>query len=254
VGAYYENYLPHRGAAAWGRWAWLVNYDQGRLDQARVRTVRRAGPVTAATKVLDVGCGQPTFLARLRRKTGATCVGVDFDANGWTVPSARWNGLSLHEGELEVVAPLAPFDVITMWHALEHLYAPADALRRLRAMAAPGARLIIEVPNYDSLTRRLHGNRWAGFHTPRHTAAYTPATLRRIVETAGWRVHTQYPYGTLHPYVVYWLGQQEIAGRTWKGSMQPRMIPFIAGRLATTPITLLRRWWPLAVQTLVATT
>lgn len=253
IGEYYENYLPHRGSAAWGRWAFLVDYDQWRLDRARLRTVRRTGPLTRSTSLLDVGCGRPTFLARVYRESGARSVGMDFDANGWTLPSPLWKGLSLHEGELDVVAPLAPFDVITMWHALEHLYDPGASLRQLRSMAAPGARLIIEVPDYDSLTRRRHSVHWAGFHTPRHTAAYAPATLRRLVERSGWRVRTQYQRGTLHPYIVHWLGRQEIEGRTWRGSLQGRMIPFIIGRAVTFPITMLQRWLPLGVQTLVAT-
>jgi 2-polyprenyl-3-methyl-5-hydroxy-6-metoxy-1,4-benzoquinol methylase len=253
VGEYYADYLPHRGPAAWGHWAFLVRFDQWRLDRARLRTVQRTGPLTRASSVLDVGCGHPTFLARVHQRTGARCVGVDFDANGWKVPSPRWDGLSLLEGELDVVAPLAPFDVITMWHALEHLYDPGASLRRLRTMAKPATRLIIEVPDYDSLTRRRHGNRWAGFHTPRHTAAYTPESLRRLVERNGWRVQQQYQYGTLHPHIVHWLGAQDIAGRSWRGSLQGRMIPFILGRFVTSPVTLLQRWLPLGVQTLVAT-
>lgn len=253
VGTYYAGYLPHRGSAAWGRWSWLVDLDQGRLDRARVRTVRRTGPLDRSSTVLDVGCGRPTFLARLHRATGATSVGVDFDANGWTVPDSLWDGLSLHEGELDVVAPLAPFDVITMWHALEHLYDPGAALRRLRTMASPSARLVIEVPDYDSLTRRRHGADWAGFHTPRHTAAYTPETLRRLVERNGWRVREQYQRGTLHPHIIHWLGRQDIERRSWRGSMQGRMVPFLLGRLATSPLALLQRWLPLGVQTLIAT-
>lgn len=253
IGAYYTGYLPHRGSAAWGRWSWVVDFDQRRLDRKRLRTVQRTGPVTPSTAVLDVGCGCPTFLARLHRDTGARAIGVDFDANGWTVPSPLWQGLSLHEGELDVVAPLAPFDVITMWHALEHLYDPGAALRRLRTMASPSARLVIEVPDYDSLTRRRHGADWAGFHTPRHTAAYTMATLRRLVEANGWRVREQYRYGTLHPHVIHWLGRQDIAGRSWRGPMQQRMIPFMLGRVAASPLAMLQRWVPLGVQTLIAT-
>jgi SAM-dependent methyltransferase len=253
VGDYYHDYLPHRGPEAWGRWAWLVEYDQRRLDRARVRAVCRTGPLTASSVVLDVGCGRPTFLSCLHRRSGARAIGVDFDAHGWSVPSPMWNELELHEGALDTVASLAPFDVITMWHALEHLYDPGAALRSLRDMASGATRLIIEVPDYDSLTRRRHGARWAGFHTPRHTAAYTPASLRRLVERNGWRVRDQYQRGTLHPHVVHWLGQQELAGRTWRGSMQPRMLPFILGRLATSPITMLQRWLPLGVQTLIAT-
>jgi len=253
IGEYYEDYLPHRGSAAWGRWAFLVDFDQWRLDRARLRTVRRSGPLTSTSSLLDVGCGRPTFLARVHHRTGARAIGVDFDASGWAGRSRQWNGLSLHEGELAVVAPLAPFDVITMWHALEHLYDPGAALRRLRTMASPSTRLIIEVPDYDSLTRRRHGSHWAGFHTPRHTAAYTPASLRRLVERNGWRVQEQYAHGTLHPHTIHWLGRHDIEGRSWRGSLERRMLPFMMERFLTLPVTLLQRWLPLGVQTLIAT-
>ena len=139
---YYENYLPHRGSAAWGRWAFLVDFDQWRLDRARLRTVRRTGPLDQRRRRCSTWAvaARPSSRACTARHWRARRVGVDFDANGWTVPSPLWKGLSLHEGELDVVAPLAPFDVITMWHALEHLYDPGASLRQLRYHGGAGAR------------------------------------------------------------------------------------------------------------------
>jgi hypothetical protein len=168
------------------------------------------------------------------------------------VPSERWKGLSLHEGELDVVAPLAPFDVITMWHALEHDYAPLDTLRRLREVARPGGGILIEVPNFDSLTRRLHGEQWAGLHTPRHTALYTPVTLGAMLERAGWRVARQDQWGTLDPYVLYWLGRQERAGRRLDGSLEQAFPAFMLGKALTLPVALLQRWISLGVQVALA--
>ncbi|MFN8650905.1 MAG: class I SAM-dependent methyltransferase [Gemmatimonadales bacterium] len=253
IGRYYEDYLPHRGSAAWGRWAPLVDVGQRGTDKARLKTVQRVLPLGPGRTLLDVGCGRPTFLRLAQRGTGARAIGLDFDASGWEHDPGEWAGLELHAGVLDDVALSVPPDVITLWHVLEHLYAPVESLRQLRQLAKPGTRLIIEVPDHAGLTRRLQGSCWAGYHTPRHTAVYTPATLRAVLERAGWRVERQYQWGTLDPYVLWWLGQQERRQRSLSGSLESRFLPFLAGKILSTPIVLAERFVPLGFQTAIAT-
>jgi ubiquinone/menaquinone biosynthesis C-methylase UbiE len=252
IGRYYEDYLPHRGPEAWGRWAGLVRTAEARTDRARVRTIQSLGALTPAEVALDVGCGRPSFLRLLKDQTGARVVGTDFDASGWSKDPAHWQGLSLYAGVLESLPLTAPFDRITLWHVLEHLYQPVETLRHLRTLARPGTLLVIEVPDLSGLTRRLQGSAWAGYHTPRHTAAYTAATLKGVLERSGWRIVRQYPWGTLDPYVLWWLGQQERQGRTFSGSMESRFLPFMLGKIAALPVTVLQRWVPLGFQTAIA--
>jgi 2-polyprenyl-3-methyl-5-hydroxy-6-metoxy-1,4-benzoquinol methylase len=255
IGEWYgADYLPHRGDAAWGRYARFAAEGQRRTDRARVRWTVRSAPLGPSSRVLDVGCGRPTFLEALHRRTGAAGVGVDSSDAGWRHDPARWRaaGLELQRGRLEDVGPEGRFDAITMWHALEHDYRPLETLRRLRAVAAHAAALIVEVPNYAALTRRLHGPAWAGFHTPRHTTVYTPRTLAAILERAGWRVVRQRVHGTMDPYVLWWLGRQERAGRPLDGDLERRFPAFIAGKVLTLPVALVQRWISLGVQLAVA--
>lgn len=253
IARYYdESYLPHRGARAWGRFATLVAMAERGTDRARVRRVTSARRLSGDSRVLDVGCGRPSFLKALHDRTRARATGLDFTDEGWRHDRAAFEGLELLHGTLDAV-PLEPgFDVITMWHALEHEYAPLDTLRRLRSLAAPGAALVVEVPDLDSLSFRRHGAHWAGFHTPRHTAAYTPRTLRALLERAGWKVEMQLRHGTLDPYVLWWLGRQELLGRSLRTSLESRFVSFVAGKVAAFPLTLLQRWIPLGVQTAIA--
>ena len=256
IGAWYgPEYLPHRGDVAWGRYAVFAAEGRRRTDRARVRCAvdwTRLGP---ASRVLDLGCGRPTFLEALHQRTGARGVGVDFSDGGWREEPARWgaSGLELHHGRLEDV-PLAAgrFHLITLWHALEHDYRPLDTLRRLRGLAAGGATLLVEVPDHDGLTRRVHGSSWAGYHTPRHTAVYTTATLRALLERAGWRVVRQQRHGTMDPYVLWWLGGQERAGHRLDGDLASRFPAFMAGKLLTLPLAAAQRWIGLGVQLAVA--
>lgn len=252
IGRYYEGYIPHRGPEAWGRWAGLVRTSEARTDQLRLARIRTLGPVGPGQAVLDVGCGRPSFLKLVRQETGARCVGTDFDDGGWREAPAEWPELELHAGELERLPLAGPFDRITLWHVLEHLYDPVGTLRHLRTLADARTRLVIEVPDHAGLSRRLQGDHWAGYHTPRHTAAYTPATLRQALERAGWRVVQQQQWGTLDPWVLWWLGQQERGPRDWSDSLEGAFLPFVAGKVATLPLALLERWVPLGFQTAIA--
>jgi 2-polyprenyl-3-methyl-5-hydroxy-6-metoxy-1,4-benzoquinol methylase len=253
-GYYGEFYLPHRGPAAWGRWSKYVEEGQRRTDRARVRWARRTARLGLGTAVLDVGCGRPTFLAALVDRTGARGVGVDISDGGWTLEPERWEtaGLELHRGTVQSANLTGPFDLVCMWHALEHDYRPMETLRRLHGLTRPGGTLLVEVPNYDSWTRRLHGSSWAGFHTPRHTMAFTPATLRSMLSRAGWKVERQVSYGTLDPYVLWWLGRQESKGRFLDGNLEAAFPRFMMGKTLTLPVAALQRWVSLGVQLAVA--
>lgn len=252
IGRYYADYLPHRGPAAWGRWAPLVRSSQERTDLARLRTLRGLGPLDAGCTVLDIGCGQPSFLRVVRDRTGARAVGTDFDASGWSDQPQEWAGLELHAGILEELPLTGPFDRITLWHVLEHLYRPVETLRYLRSLVRPGTLLVVEVPDHDGVTRKWQGEWWAGYHTPRHTAAYTPATLRGAMQQAGWTIVKQYQWGTLDPYVLWWLGEQERRNLGFTGSFEHRFVPFVLGKIAALPVTALARAIPLGFQTAIA--
>ncbi len=204
--------------------------------------------------MLDVGCGRPTFLESLARATGIRGVGIDVSDAGWAVDPERWAraGLVLRRGPVQEVPLVGPFDLVCMWHALEHDYEPLDTLRRLKALIRPGGAMLVEVPNYHSLTRRLHGASWAGLHTPRHTAAYTPTTLRAMLERAGWTVERQTEYGTLDPYVLWWLGRQELRGRALDGNLERAFPGFMLGKVLSLPLAGLQRWVSLGVQVAVA--
>jgi 2-polyprenyl-3-methyl-5-hydroxy-6-metoxy-1,4-benzoquinol methylase len=253
VARYYdETYLPHRGPAAWGRYAPFVARAQAATDRARVRRVAAEARLDAAARVLDVGCGLPTFLRELRDSTRVRATGVDFAEDAWRLEPERWTGLELVHGTVHD-APLTPgFDAITMWHALEHEYDPVGTLKRLKSLANPGGVLVVEVPDVDSLTRRLHGPDWAGWHTPRHTAAYSAKALADVLARAGWRVTRQLRHGTLDPYVLWWLGRQERLGRSVRGDLAERFVPFVLGRIAAAPLLALQRWIRLGVQTAIA--
>ena len=140
------------------------------LDGAKLRIVRRAIRLGPSSEVLDVGCAAGTFLQRLHRETGARATGVDF------VDLSDCPAFADVEFQHGVFGdrPLdrERYDLITMWHFLEHDYDPLRSLMRARDALAPGGRLIVEVPRLDSLSFRLFRGRWPGLQAPQHTALF----------------------------------------------------------------------------------
>jgi len=94
---------------------------------------------------------------------------------------------------LDVVAGLAEadgsvYDVVALFDVLEHLPTPLETLRWVAGRLAPGGRVVVGVPNIESMEFRLLGVRWFALELPRHLTHFTPRALDRIAELAGLRV------------------------------------------------------------------
>jgi 2-polyprenyl-3-methyl-5-hydroxy-6-metoxy-1,4-benzoquinol methylase len=128
---YTAAYLPYRVEDAWGKYASFVKQDQRNIDRARVKRLKQFHDLRRSSRVLDVGCGKPTFLATLRDEMPAQLIGLDFSDEGWKDEPEAYIGIDLRKGEIADLLGEAPVDVITMWHYLEHDYQPQKHLRQL---------------------------------------------------------------------------------------------------------------------------
>jgi 2-polyprenyl-3-methyl-5-hydroxy-6-metoxy-1,4-benzoquinol methylase len=138
-------------------------------------------------KLLDVGCGNGRFLDRMR-ELGWEVVGVEPDKQAAKVARKRF-GLDVHEDALEEIAfPDDTFDAITMSHVVEHLPDPINTIRECQRILKKGGRLVVTVPNIESLGHRLYREAWRGLEVPRHLFLFSPPTLRDCVERSGLQV------------------------------------------------------------------
>jgi SAM-dependent methyltransferase len=182
----------------------IVAGQLARIDRLKVRRVLTTCPVDSRTRVLDIGCNLGSFLATLRDRTGCSVVGLE-PAPTPAKFAREYFDLDVREACLDdVVGSFVPasFDLITLWHVVEHLWAPRRDLRIVRSLLKPGGTLIVEVPNFDDPLRRLFGRSWAYIDVPRHLLHFTPRTLRTCLEDAGFSVETLECTGTFRPYSV----------------------------------------------------
>jgi SAM-dependent methyltransferase len=131
--------------------------------------------------------------------------GIEFSPQA--AESARQSGFQVHTGSLEsVTLKSAHFDLITGWMVLEHLHEPLKSLQKLYDWAQPGACLALSVPNAASLEFKLFRSRWFALQLPNHLYHFTPSTVRRLLEEAGWEfqaVHHQRVLSSLFASIGY---------------------------------------------------
>lgn len=144
-------------------------------------------PTAEHRRLLDVGCGNGAFLRRMNALGWEVC-GVDPAASA--VESIRQRlGLPALVGSVpHPELPPSSFDAVTLWQVLEHLHRPLETLGAIRDLLTPQGRLILSVPNVESRAAEFFGNAWIGVDLPKHMLHFSRATLRQMVEKAGFRV------------------------------------------------------------------
>lgn len=143
-------------------------------------------PWPAPGRLLDFGCGSGSYLQRMAAQ-GWEVTGLDV-AVGPVHRIQSELGLRALVGDLPH-PDLHPgsFDVVTMWHSLEHVQEPLTTLREAYRLLVPGGKLIVACPNIDSWSFRRFGTNWFGLDVPRHLTHFTPTTLQLMLQTAGFR-------------------------------------------------------------------
>jgi len=251
---YYYNsyYLPYRGSEAWGKYQFLVKNNQSKLDIKRVNLVKDSFDVNSNSLILDIGCGQPSFLKKCRDLLGCNTFGLDFTDKGWINQTEKYSDIELKVGEISNLPKNLHPDVITMWHYLEHDYDPYQNLSYLKSISKPDTKLIIEIPNFESSSRKKFGKNWAGWHTPRHTSLFSPHNINLLLEKTGWKIKNLFTYGTMDPYLLEWMSKMEKKNIRWEKNMEEEFISFIIGMLKYLPKKLKEKQSSLGIMTAIA--
>jgi 2-polyprenyl-3-methyl-5-hydroxy-6-metoxy-1,4-benzoquinol methylase len=150
---------------------------------ARVRLAMRLAPT--GSRVLDVGCGRGLFL-RMLRERGYRVHGTELSA---ATAAQAYDDVPVEPGEMfEGQFPDDSFDLVSIWHVLEHLPRPRHALEICHRALAPGGRLLLAVPNFGSLQSQAGGAEWFHLDLPRHIFHFTPETLAHLLESSGYEI------------------------------------------------------------------
>ena len=136
-------------------------------------------------KVLDLGCGNGNFVAKLT-SAGITAEGVDFDTNA--VRQAKSAGLNVHYGDITYYEnATSEFDIVTMSHVIEHIHNPTHCLEDIHRLLKKPGFLHMEYPNINSLGHETFGQDWRGLEVPRHLTLPSMRGIQHILKKVGFR-------------------------------------------------------------------
>ncbi len=137
--------------------------------------------------LLDVGCGAGFFL-KLAADAGYSAQGVEFSS--YAAEYARQNfGLHVFQGELSDASfGREAFDIITLWHILEHIHDPGEFLGRVNGLLRRNGLLALEVPNIGSTAARIGGVNWELMAPEEHFYYFDEGTIRRYLKNSGFTI------------------------------------------------------------------
>ncbi|MDP7034426.1 MAG: class I SAM-dependent methyltransferase [Planctomycetota bacterium] len=246
---YDDNYIAHRKQSNWGMLTPFYNWAMSKHDREKIKICKRHQQLDSSSEVLDVGCAVGSFLSLLMQQTGCRGTGIDFKDLS---PAMKESGIEFHCG-LFYEADLSDrrFDLITMWHFLEHDYDPLQSLSTAHRVLKDDGLLVIEVPRLDSRTFSLFGERWPGLQAPQHTVVLDRDNLLRWMDQTGYEVVEYLPWGAFPAYFYLFAGSifKILKGRGV--NLGRWMLPYFLGQLLCSPILLFEKQLNLSMQTVI---
>ena len=111
-------------------------------------------------RLLDIGAGTGVFINTMS-EAGWNCVGLEPDAGARKVAKKNY-GITLQLPETLFTLPEQSFDVITMWHVLEHVHRLHEYIEQIKNLLKPAGIALIAVPNYTSKDAQHYQQFWGG--------------------------------------------------------------------------------------------
>jgi len=136
--------------------------------------------------ILDVGCGSGDFLLKLDSKKFEK-FGCEISKEGYEICVKK--GLDVFNRDLEGLnLGEKKFDVITLWHVLEHIGNPVPIFNKINCILKDDGVLVIQTPNTEGLGFKIGGKYWFHLDSPRHLALYNEKCFKKLCEESGFKL------------------------------------------------------------------
>jgi 2-polyprenyl-3-methyl-5-hydroxy-6-metoxy-1,4-benzoquinol methylase len=186
LSSYYEsdNYISHTDASK--NFTDRIYQHVKRINlKSKIKLVQK---FTDSKKLLDVGAGTGDFLV-VAKECGFQVSGVE--PNFKAKEKAKEKGVIL-KSDLDDFKN-STFDVITLWHVLEHLPNLEEQILKLTNLLSENGVLIIAVPNYKSYDAKFYKMHWAAFDVPRHLWHFSKTSIEKLFSKNGFELIKTFP-------------------------------------------------------------
>ena len=156
----------------------------------KARIVERESGL-ATGRLLDIGTGTGYFSAMMQQ-LGWRVSAIEKNASARQFAKDRFNLQVMHESELPSLKK-GSFDVITLWHVMEHLEHLHETWDLLSELLVDEGVLIVAVPNCESYDAKKYGSYWAAYDVPRHLWHFSPSSMKLLGEQHHFELCETYP-------------------------------------------------------------
>ncbi|QOD59814.1 class I SAM-dependent methyltransferase [Polaribacter haliotis] len=163
---------------------------------------------TESKLVLDIGAGTGDFL-KVCKNDNWEVLGVEPNLDARKIASKK--GIELTENLSEITKQ--QFDVITLWHVLEHVPDLKRTIKTLKSLLKPKGRIIVAVPNYKSCDAKSYKEYWAAYDVPRHLWHFSQKSIHKLFSEVDMIVDETLPM-KFDAYYVSLLSEKYKAGKT----------------------------------------
>jgi len=208
LGGYYlsEDYISHSNSSK-GLINWLYKKVRAHTIKGKVAQINEESPVG---QILDIGCGTGEFLN--------ACISSGWKGNGvepseMAAAQAKKNfGLSVFSEEEMNKLPSTSYDIITMWHVLEHVPSLIDRIKDLHRLLKSNGVVLIAVPNCESKDAKHYKEFWAAYDVPRHLYHFSPGDIENLFSKHGFTIKSILPM-KFDSYYVSMLSEKYKSGK-----------------------------------------
>jgi len=127
--------------------------------------------------LLDIGAGTGDFLS-VAKNNGWNAVGIEPSEKARSIANQKGVELKLNTSDFENNS----FDIITMWHVLEHVPNLEGQIKELKRLLKPNGSIIIAVPNFKSYDANHYKEFWAAYDVPRHLWHFSKTAIRKLFQ------------------------------------------------------------------------
>lgn len=216
IGSYYksEEYISHSNTSKG-----LIN----RLYKAvrnrsllKKRQLVQKSTTLGRGKLLDLGSGIGSFVNEMHTH-GWDVTGIEPDSDARNVALNLYD-IKLSGNELYDSLPENFFDVITLWHVLEHVHDLHDYVSFLKKRLKEKGLIFIAVPNYTSFEARIYKQYWAAYDVPRHLYHFTPQSMNNLMNRHGLKIVDHKPMW-FDSFYISLLSTKYKSGINWAGAL-----------------------------------
>ncbi len=165
---------------------------------------------TETKTLLDVGCGTGDFL-KTAKENNWIVSGIEPNAEARIIANQKTENLVFDIQQLNNFES-SSFDVITLWHVLEHLPDLEHQISTLKKLLKPNGRLVVAVPNYKSFDANYYNQFWAAYDVPRHLWHFDQNSISKLFASIDMEIEQLKPM-LFDAFYVSLLSEQYKSGR-----------------------------------------